>query len=74
MRELARSTRAEAQKGHAGYPLEGVTPLILACLLIERGYLPKKALAKVNAFWLKTMPFLVCSPLSDAQEKCVLEW
>jgi len=75
VRELARSTRAEAQKGHhAGYPLEGRTPLILACLLIARGYSAKKVLAKVNAFWLKTLPFLVCSPLSDAQEKFVLEW
>jgi hypothetical protein len=59
---------------HAGYPLEGRMPLILACLLIARGYSAKKALAKVNTFWLKTLPFLVCSPLSDAQEKCVLEW
>lgn len=59
---------------HAGYPLEGRTPSILACLLIERGYSAKKALTKVNAFWLKTLPFLVCSPLSEAQEKFVLEW
>ena len=59
---------------HAGYPLEGRTPLILACLLIERGYSAKKALAKVNAFWLKTLPFLVCSPLSEAQQTFVLEW
>jgi hypothetical protein len=59
---------------HAGYPLEGRAPLILACLLITRGYSPKKALARVNAFWLKTLPFLVCSPLSEAQQQFVLEW
>ena len=68
------TTRAEAQKGHASYPLEGRTPLILACLLIERGYSVKKVLTKVNTFWSKTLPFLVCSPLSEAQQMFVLEW
>ncbi len=75
LNDIARSLQRRQQVYlHAGYTLEGRTPLLLACLLIERGYSPKKALAKVNAFWLKTLPFLVCSPLSEAQEKFVLEW
>ncbi len=59
---------------HAGYNLEGYTPLILACLLIQRGYSAKKALAKVNAFWEKTLCFLIRTPLSEAQEKFILNW
>jgi len=59
---------------HAGYNLEGRTPLILACLLIERGYSPKRALAKVNAFWMKTLYFLIHSPLSEEQRQFILEW
>jgi hypothetical protein len=59
---------------HAGYNLEGRTPLILACLLIQRGYSAEKALAKVNAFWVKTLCFLIRMPLSEAQEKFILNW
>jgi hypothetical protein len=59
---------------HAGYNLDARTPLVLACLLIERGYLPKKALAKVNAFWMKTLHYLIVPPLSGDQEQFVLSW
>jgi hypothetical protein len=59
---------------HAGYNLEGRTPLILACLLIQRGYSAQKALAKVNAFWMKTLCFLIRTPLSEAQENLILAW
>lgn len=59
---------------HAGHNLEGRTPLILACLLIERGVSPKKALAKVNAFWMKTLHYLVCPPLSEEQKQFILDW
>ena len=48
---------------HAGYNLEGRTPLILACLLIQRGYSAREALAKVNAFWMQTLRFLIRMPL-----------
>jgi hypothetical protein len=59
---------------HAGYNLDGRAPLILACLLIERGCSAKKALAKVNAFWMKMLHYLICPPLSGAQEQFVLNW
>jgi hypothetical protein len=59
---------------HAGYNLEGRAPLILTCLLIQRGYSAEKALAKVNAFWMKTLCFLICTPLSRAQERFILDW
>lgn len=59
---------------HAGYNLDGRAPLILACLLIERGYSPKRALAKVDAFWMKTLYFLIRSPLSEEQRQFVLNW
>ena len=59
---------------HAGDNLEGRTPLILACLLIQRGYSSEKALEKVNAFWLKTLHFLIRTPLSDTQQKFILDW
>lgn len=59
---------------HAGYNLEGRTPLILACLLIQRGYSAEKALAKVNAFWMKTLCFLIRTPLSEMQQNFILEW
>ena len=59
---------------HAGDNLEGRTPLILACLLIQRGYSSEKALEKVNAFWSKTLHFLIRTPLSDAQQKFILDW
>lgn len=59
---------------HAGYNLEGRTPLILACLLIQRGYSAEKALAKVNAFWMKTLCFLIRTPLSEAQHRFILDW
>lgn len=59
---------------HAGYNLEGRTPLILACLLIERGYSSKKALAKVNVFWMKTLHYLIRSPLSQEQRQFILDW
>jgi hypothetical protein len=59
---------------HAGYNLEGRTPLILACLLIERGYSAKKALAKVNTFWMKTLHYLIRSPLSEDQRQFILDW
>jgi hypothetical protein len=58
---------------HAGYNLEGRTPLILACLLIQRGYSAEKALAKVNAFWVKTLCFLIRTPLSEAQNRFILD-
>jgi hypothetical protein len=59
---------------HAGYNLEGRTPLILACLLIQRGCSAEKALAKVNAFWMKTLHFLIRTPLSEAQVEFILDW
>ena len=59
---------------HAGYNLDGRTPLILACLLVKRGYSAKKALAKVNAFWMKTLHFLIRSPLSETQRQFILDW
>jgi hypothetical protein len=59
---------------HAGYNLEGRTPLILACLLIQRGYSAEKALAKVNAFWMKTLCFLIRTPLSGMQQNFILKW
>ena len=59
---------------HAGYNLEGRTPLILACVLIQRGYSAEKALAKVNAFWMKTLHFLIRTPLSEVQEEFILDW
>lgn len=59
---------------HAGYNLDGRTPLVLACLLIERGHSAKKALAKVNAFWMKTLHYLIRSPLSEEQRLFILEW
>jgi protein-tyrosine phosphatase len=59
---------------HAGHNLEGRTPLILACLLIERGYSPKRALAKVDAFWMKTLYFLIRSPLNEEQQQFILDW
>jgi hypothetical protein len=59
---------------HAGYNLEGRTPLILACLLIQRGYSAEKALAKVNAFWMKALCFLIRTPLSEMQQNFILEW
>ena len=59
---------------HAGYNLEGRTPLILACLLIQHGYSAEKALAKVNTFWMKTLFFLIRTPLSEAQENFILDW
>jgi hypothetical protein len=58
---------------HAGHNLEGRTPLILACLLIQRGDSAEKALAKVNAFWSKALHFLIRTPLSEAQQKFILE-
>lgn len=59
---------------HAGYNLEGRTPLILACLLIERGCPTRKALVKVNAFWMKTLRFLIRTPLNETQQKFILKW
>lgn len=59
---------------YAGYQLEGRVPLILACLLMQRGYPAKKALTKVNAFWMKTLPFLIRTPMSEAQQKFILDW
>lgn len=59
---------------HAGYNLEGRTPLILACLLIERGSSAKKALAKVDVFWMKTLHYLIHSPLSEEQRQFILDW
>jgi hypothetical protein len=52
---------------HAGHNLEGRTPMVLACWLIQQGYTPQDALARVNDFWLNTLPFLIRSPLSDVQ-------
>jgi hypothetical protein len=59
---------------HAGHNLEGRTPLILACLLIERGYSAKKALSKVDVFWMKTLHYLIHSPLSEEQRQFILNW
>ena len=59
---------------HAGYNLEGRTPLILACLLMQRGYSAEKALAQVNAFWMKTLCFLIRPPLSEMQQNFILKW
>jgi hypothetical protein len=59
---------------HAGNNLEGRTPMILACLLIQRGYSAEKALTKVNAFWSKTLHFLIRTPLSESQHKFILDW
>jgi len=59
---------------HAGNNLEGRTPLILACLLIQRGYSAEQALAKVNTFWFTTLHFLIRTPLSKSQQKFILDW
>ena len=59
---------------HASYNLDGRTPLVLACLLIERGSSAKKALSKVNAFWMKTLHYLIHSPLSEEQRQFILDW
>jgi hypothetical protein len=48
--------------------------LILACLWIERGVSPKKALAKVDTFWMKTLHFLIRPPLSEEQRQFILDW
>jgi hypothetical protein len=59
---------------HAGHNLDGRTPMILACLLIQRGYSADKALAEANAFWFKTLHYLIYTPLSEAQQKFILDW
>lgn len=59
---------------HAGYNLDARTPLILACLLIERGHPPKKALTEVNTFWMKTLHYLIVPPLNAEQEQFILNW
>jgi hypothetical protein len=59
---------------HAGYNLEGRTPLILACLLMQRGVPADKALATVNTFWFETLRFLIRSPLGESQQKFILDW
>jgi len=75
LKHIAKSIRkGQCVYIHAGDNLEGRTPLILACLLIQRGYSSEKALEKVNAFWSKTLHFLIRTPLSDAQQKFILDW
>lgn len=59
---------------HAGHNLDGRTPMILACLLIQRGYSAEKALVEVNDFWFKTLHYLIRTPLSEAQQKFILDW
>lgn len=59
---------------HAGYNLEGRTPLVLACLLIERGYSAKQALAQAEDFWMKALHFLIRSPLTEEQRQFILDW
>jgi hypothetical protein len=59
---------------HAGHNLEGRTPMILACLLIQRGYSTEQALVEVNAFWSKTLHFLIRTPLSEAQQNFISDW
>jgi hypothetical protein len=75
MRTIQRSLNARKHIYiHAGYNLEGCTPLVLACLLMQRGLPGKDALAEVNAFWSKTLQFLVRTSLSEAQEQFILKW
>ncbi len=59
---------------HAGHNLDGRTPLVLTCLLILQGQSPDQALARVNSFWLETLPFLLHLPLAEAQQKFITEW
>jgi len=59
---------------HAGHNLEGRTPLVLACILIQRGYSTEQALTEVNAFWSKTLHFLIWTPLSAAQQNFIRDW
>lgn len=59
---------------HAGHNLEGRTPLLLACLLIEGGYSPQRAMKKVDNFWMSTLHYLIHSPMSEEQRNFVLGW
>lgn len=59
---------------HAGHNLEGRTPLVLACILINRGMPAKQALAQVEETWMQVLPYLITSPLSAAQRQFILEW
>jgi hypothetical protein len=79
MRKILRSITRALKSGrriylHAGHNLEGRAPMLLACLLIQQGYAPEQALIEVNGFWLKTLPFLIYSPLTGAQTKFVQDW
>lgn len=59
---------------HAGHNLEGRTPMVLACLLINQGFDPQQALSQVTDFWLQTLPYLIRLPLSDSQRNFVTRW
>lgn len=59
---------------HAGHNQEGRTPMVLACLLIQQGYSFEQALARVDDFWLKTLPFLIRNPLTEAQLQFIRGW
>jgi hypothetical protein len=59
---------------HAGHNLDGRVPLVLACLLLQQGQSSDQALARVNSFWLETLPFLIRIPLTEAQRKFIAEW
>jgi hypothetical protein len=59
---------------HAGHNLEGRTPLVLACLLIDQGHPPQQALSQVTDTWLQILPYLIRLPMSDGQRQFVLRW
>jgi hypothetical protein len=54
--------------------MEGRTPMVLACLLIQQGLSTQQALRQVNLFWLKTLPYLLHSPITNAQQKFIQDW
>jgi hypothetical protein len=59
---------------HAGHNLDGRAPLVLACLLIQQGQSLDQAVARVNSFWLETLPFLIRLPLTGPQQMFIAEW
>lgn len=59
---------------HAGHNMEGRTPMVLACWLIQQGTSFEQALAQVNDFWLKTLPFLIRNPLTETQRRFIQDW
>ena len=59
---------------HAGHNMEGRTPMVLACWLIQQGASFEQAMAQVNDFWLETLPFLIRIPLTETQRQFIQDW